>query len=488
MTYKAVIGLETHVQLNTNSKMFSSSSAKYQNSEPNTLVDPTTMGLPGALPVVNIKAVESAIKIGIALDCSVAESTKFDRKQYFYPDLMKGYQISQFDEPICINGFIMLEKKNNKKIRINRVHMEEDVAKLTHINTNGNSYSILDINRSGTPLMEIVTEPDLGSSDEVIEYIESLQQIIRYIKVGSANMEEGSFRCDANISVKEEREKKLGTKVEIKNMNRISAVAEAVDYEIKRQINNIENNIKIIQETRGWSEERKKTIPQRTKEESNDYRYFPEPDIPPITIKSSWVDQIRDKLPVLPKKRKEKYIKNYQLNEYDASLLTNDINFSDFFDKTINFLPKKLKNNETIKYLANLMNGEFNRLLNHNSSIEFNKIKFTEKDLAELIQIYKSNKINNKILKNVFEQMWNTGENPEKIIKDNNMSIVADTDELESTIYNIIEDNPKAVEDFLSGKEQSKKFLLGQVMKATKGQADPSVSNSLINKILDKKK
>ena len=366
--------------------------------------------------------------------------------------------------------------------------MEEDVAKLTHINSNGNSYSILDINRSGTPLMEIVTEPDLGSSDEVIEYIESLQQIIRYIKVGSANMEEGSFRCDANISVKEEREKKLGTKVEIKNMNRISAVAEAVDYEIKRQINNIENNIKIVQETRGWSEERKKTIPQRTKEESNDYRYFPEPDIPPITIKSSWVDQIRDKLPVLPKKRKEKYIKNYQLNEYDASLLTNDINFSDFFDKTINFLPKKLKNNETIKYLANLMNGEFNRLLNNNSSIEFNKIKFTEKDLAELIQIYKSNKINNKILKNVFEQMWNTGENPEKIIKDNNMSIVADTDELESTIYNIIEDNPKAVEDFLSGKEQSKKFLLGQVMKATKGQADPSVSNSLINKILDKKK
>ena len=488
MTYKAVIGLETHVQLNTNSKMFSSSSAKYQNSEPNTLVDPTTMGLPGALPVVNIKAVESAIKIGIALDCSIAESTKFDRKQYFYPDLMKGYQISQFDEPICINGFIMLEKQNNKKIRINRVHMEEDVAKLTHINSNGNSYSILDINRSGTPLMEIVTEPDLSSSDEVIEYIETLQQIIRYIKVGSANMEEGSFRCDANISVKEENEKKLGTKVEIKNMNRISAVAEAVDYEIKRQINDIENNIKIIQETRGWSEERKKTIPQRTKEESNDYRYFPEPDIPPLTIKSSWIDEIRNKLPVMPQKRKENYIKNYQLNEYDASLITNDINFSDFFDKTINFLPKNIKNNETIKYLANLMNGEFNRLLNNDSSMAFNKIKFTENDLAELIQIYKSNKINNKILKNVFEQMWNTGENPEKIIMDNNMSIVTDTDELESTIYNIIENNPKAVEDFLSGKEQSKKFLLGQVMKVTKGLADPSVSNSLINKILDKKK
>jgi aspartyl-tRNA(Asn)/glutamyl-tRNA(Gln) amidotransferase subunit B len=372
--------------------------------------------------------------------------------------------------------------------------MEEDVAKLTHINSNGNSYSILDINRSGTPLMEIVTEPDLGSSDEVIEYIESLQKIIRYIKVGSANMEEGSFRCDANISVKEEREEKLGTKVEIKNMNRISAVAEAVDYEIKRQIHDIENNIKIIQETRGWSEERKKTIPQRTKEESNDYRYFPEPDIPPLTIKSSWIDQIRNKLPVLPQKRKENYIKNYQLNDYDASLLTNDINFSDFFDKTINFLPKKIQNNETIKYLANLMNGEFNRLLNNNSSMEFNKIKFTEKDLAELIMIYKSSckyksyKINNKILKNVFEQMWHTGENPEKIIKDNNLSIVTDTDELESTIYNIIESNPKAVEDFLSGKEQSKKFLLGQVMKATKGQADPSVSNSLINKILDKKK
>jgi len=243
MQYEAVIGLETHVQLNTNSKMFSKSSAKYQNSEPNTLVDPTSMGLPGALPVVNKKAVESAIKIGLALNCGISKFTKFDRKQYFYPDLMKGYQISQFDEPICVEGNLILS--NEKKIRINRVHMEEDVAKLTHVNTRDSNYSLLDINRSGTPLMEIVTEPDLSSSDEVVEYIEKLQQIIRYIQVGSANMEEGSFRCDANISVREKGSNILGTKVEIKNMNRISAVAEAVNYEIKRQIKCIENSEKI---------------------------------------------------------------------------------------------------------------------------------------------------------------------------------------------------------------------------------------------------
>ena len=269
MNYEAVIGLETHVQLNTNSKMFSLSSAKYQNQEPNTIVDPTSMGLPGALPVVNKKAVESAIMIGLALDCSISSKTKFDRKQYFYPDLMKGYQISQFDEPICYEGFV--ELSSGKKIRINRVHMEEDVAKLTHINTSDSNYSLLDINRSGTPLMEIVTEPDLSSSNEVIEYIENLQKIIRYIGVGSANMEEGSFRCDANISIRKKGSKELGTKVEIKNMNRVSAVADAVDYEIKRQIKSKENNEIIIQETRGWSDEKSITISQRTKEESNDY-------------------------------------------------------------------------------------------------------------------------------------------------------------------------------------------------------------------------
>ena len=333
MNYEAVIGLETHVQLNTDSKMFSLSSAKYQNQDPNTIVDPTSMGLPGALPVVNRKAIESAMMIGLSLDCNISNKTKFDRKQYFYPDLMKGYQISQFDEPICYEGFV--ELSTNKKIRINRVHMEEDVAKLTHINTRDSNYSLLDINRSGTPLMEIVTEPDLSSSKEVIEYIENLQKIIRYIGVGSANMEEGSFRCDANISIKEVGSKELGTKVEIKNMNRISAVAEAVDYEIKRQIKSKENNEKIIQETRGWSEEKSITIPQRTKEESNDYRYFPEPDIPPLEIDNDWIDEIKNSLPELPKVRKEKYIKQYNLSEYDAELLTSDINFSNFFEETI---------------------------------------------------------------------------------------------------------------------------------------------------------
>ncbi len=484
MNFEAVIGLETHVQLNTNSKMFSRSSAKYQNEEPNTIVDPTSMGLPGALPVVNKKAVESAIKIGLALDCKIAENTKFDRKQYFYPDLMKGYQISQFDEPICYEGFIKISK--DKKIRINRVHMEEDVAKLTHINSRDSNYSLLDINRSGTPLMEIVTEPDLNSSEEVVEYIENLQKIIRYIGVGSANMEEGSFRCDANISIRERGTKKLGTKVEIKNMNRISAVADAVNYEIKRQIKATESNEKIIQETRGWSEEKSITISQRTKEESNDYRYFPEPDIPPLEINSDWVSEIKNELPELPNARKSKYIENLELSEYDADLLTSDVNFSDFFESVINELQKNLDNRDYVKYTANLMNGEFNRLLNLKSN-NFDDIKFNSSDLANLILIYFENKINNKILKIVFEEMWNTGSKPEDIISSKNLGIISNTDELESTISTIIDNNPKAVEDFKAGKEQSKKFLLGQVMRETKGQADPKVSAELINKILENK-
>ena len=484
MNFEAVIGLETHVQLNTNSKMFSRSSAKYQNEEPNTIVDPTSMGLPGALPVVNKKAVESAIKIGLALDCKIAENTKFDRKQYFYPDLMKGYQISQFDEPICYEGFIKISK--DKKIRINRVHMEEDVAKLTHINSRDSNYSLLDINRSGTPLMEIVTEPDLNSSDEVVEYIENLQKIIRYIGVGSANMEEGSFRCDANISIRERGTKKLGTKVEIKNMNRISAVADAVNYEIKRQIKATESNEKIIQETRGWSEEKSITISQRTKEESNDYRYFPEPDIPPLEINADWVSEIKNELPELPNARKSKYIENLELSEYDADLLTSDVNFSDFFESVISELQQNLDNKDYVKYTANLMNGEFNRLLNLKSS-NFDDIKFNSSDLANLILIYFENKINNKILKTVFEEMWDTGSKPEDIISSKNLGIISNTDELESTISTIIDNNPKAVEDFKAGKEQSKKFLLGQVMRETKGQADPKVSAELINKILENK-
>ncbi|MAP56317.1 MAG: Asp-tRNA(Asn)/Glu-tRNA(Gln) amidotransferase GatCAB subunit B [Chloroflexi bacterium] len=484
MNFEAVIGLETHVQLNTNSKMFSRSSAKYQNEEPNTIVDPTSMGLPGALPVVNKKAVESAIKIGLALDCKIAENTKFDRKQYFYPDLMKGYQISQFDEPICYEGFIKISK--DKKIRINRVHMEEDVAKLTHINSRDSNYSLLDINRSGTPLMEIVTEPDLNSSEEVVEYIENLQKIIRYIGVGSANMEEGSFRCDANISIRERGTKKLGTKVEIKNMNRISAVADAVNYEIKRQIKATESNEKIIQETRGWSEEKSITISQRTKEESNDYRYFPEPDIPPLEINADWVSEIKNELPELPNARKSKYIENLELSEYDADLLTSDVNFSDFFESVINELQQNLDNKDYVKYTANLMNGEFNRLLNLKSS-NFDDIKFNSSDLANLILIYFENKINNKILKTVFEEMWDTGSKPEDIISSKNLGIISNTDELESTISTIIDNNPKAVEDFKAGKEQSKKFLLGQVMRETKGQADPKVSAELINKILENK-
>ena len=301
-------------------------------------------------------------------------------------------------------------------------------------------------------------------------------------------MEEGSFRCDANISIREKGSNKLGTKVEIKNMNRISAVADAVNYEIKRQIKCTEHNERIIQETRGWSEEKSITIPQRTKEESNDYRYFTEPDLHPLTIDNKWIDNIKRLLPELPQKRKEKYIKEYGLSEYDADLLISEINFSNFFEDVIGSINKNFTNNETIKYIANLMNGEFNRLLNFDASYKIKDLKFTSSDLAQLVTIYLEKKINNKILKTVLEEMWISGQNPHEIISKKNLSIITDSNELEDTINNIIENNPKAVEDFIAGKEQSKKFLLGQVMKETKGQADSSVSNEIITKILESKK
>ena len=349
--FEAVIGLETHVQLNTKSKMFSWSGAGYQKAAPNTLVDPVSMALPGTLPVVNKRAVESAITIGLALNCEVAEVTKFDRKQYTYPDLMKGYQISQYDEPICVNGWLDLPTETPWRVGINRVHMEEDVARLIHIDspTGGVMHSLLDINRAGVPLMEVVTEPDMRTPEQVEAYITTLQSIIRYLGVGTANMEEGSFRCDANISVRPVGSTTLGEKVEVKNMNRVRAVREAVEYEIERQIAAIRRGERIVQETRGWMDGEKFTVTQRSKEDAHDYRYFPEPDIPPIHIGREWVAEIDAQMPELPLAKKQRFVGSWGLSDYDASLLVDSRSSAEYFESVM----------ETVIGEAGERSGEF---------------------------------------------------------------------------------------------------------------------------------
>ncbi len=475
--YEAVIGLETHVQLNTKSKMFSNSSAEYQSAEPNTIVDPVSLALPGTLPVVNRKAVESAIKIGLSLGCSVAEVTKFDRKQYNYPDLLKGYQISQFDEPICFEGKVELSGESERTVRINRVHMEEDVAKLVHVEgLNGQlGYALMDVNRAGVPLMEIVTEPDLRSSEEVVEYIETLQSIIRYLGVGTANMEEGSFRCDANISIRPRGTETLGTKVEVKNMNRVSAVARAVNYEIGRQIEAMRTGERIVQETRGWNDGSDRTVVQRSKEEANDYRYFPEPDIPPLEISRDWVDEVRSTLPELPVERKHRFIEDFGLSEYDARLLTVARSTAEYFEAVVAASNVTGAENRQLlaKEAANWLNGEMARLMNAESVDDVSKTQVEPAALATLIDRFNKREINSNTAKQVFEEMWRTGEDPASIIEERGLGMVSDSSSLEPVVERVIGANPNAVDDYMGGKETAVRFLMGQVMKETKGQADP---------------
>ena len=487
--YEAVIGLETHVQLNTKSKMFSVSSAEYQSAEPNTIVDPVSLALPGTLPVVNEKAVESAIKIGLALGCQIAQLTKFDRKQYNYPDLLKGYQISQYDEPICFDGKVELPGDTPRTVRINRVHMEEDVAKLIHVEgLNGKpGFALMDVNRAGVPLMEIVTEPDLQSADDVVAYIESLQSIIRYLGVGTANMEEGSFRCDANISVRTKGSDTLGTKVEVKNMNRVSAVARAVEYEIDRQIKAIESGERIVQETRGWNDATDKTVVQRSKEEANDYRYFPEPDIPPLEISREWVEDIRADLPELPAERKHRFMEEFALSEYDARLLTSARTTAEYFEEVVTAAGSSGSDTrETVaKEAANWLNGEMARLMNAESVESPSDSQIAPAELATLIDRFVKREINSNTAKQVFEEMWRTGGDPSEIIEAQGLGMVSDSSSLEPVIDKVIGSNSSAVNDYMGGKETAVRFLMGQVMKETKGQADPPVVLQMLGEKLE---
>ena len=487
MKYEVVIGLEVHSQLLTVSKMFCSCNSQYQGLEPNTVVCPVCMGMPGTLPVVNAKAVELAIATGLALQCEIDQGTKFDRKNYPYPDLMKGYQISQYDKPIARCGILEVKVDGlTKPIRINRVHMEEDVAKLSHSQGGGeSSYSLLDINRAGIPLMEIVREPDLRSPEEARSYLISLRSILQYIGVSTANMEEGNFRCDANISLKEFSDKELGSKVEIKNMNSFKAVYEALQYEIKRQTKLKDSNERIMSETRGWVEEQGVTVSQRSKEEIADYRYFPEPDLPPLEIDSTLITSIKDKLPELPNIKKARFISEYKLSEYDADMIISSKQIAEYFESVM--LTKVLTEDQKVGYGKNLANwiiGDISKLLDETGQ-DVSSLNFTPEHLFELIESIITGKFSNAIGKRIFVEMTKSGKSPGKIAESHGLVQISDVSLIAKVIDDVIDNNVKSVSDYLEGNLNVLRFLVGQVMKETKGKANPQKATELLQEKLE---
>ena len=488
--YETVIGLEVHSQLLTLSKMFCPCGSDYQDSEPNTRVCPVCMGMPGVLPVVNKKAVDLVIKTGLALECEISPETKFDRKNYPYPDLMKGYQISQFDIPIALNGRLSIKtpQTGEKHIRINRVHLEEDVAKLVHRKEPyGEAYSLLDINRAGVPLMEIVSEPDMNSPEEANEYLTNLHSIIRFLGTSTANMEEGSFRCDANISVRLLGSKELGSKVEIKNVNSFRSVFRALKYEETRQRKLLTEGQNIEQETRGWSDDRGTTVSQRTKEYAADYRYFPEPDLPPILISHEWVNKIQSEIPELPAKKRERYIGIFGLSDYDASVMIGDKESTLLFETTLPYLSESMDLKDAAKATANWVNVDLNRMKNELKS-SWPEIKIDPRELAKLIILVDDGKISNSMAKTVFDEMFVNGGDPVTISEDKGLSQINDASSIQNVVTETLIENQSAVDDYLNGKDSAVRYLVGQVMKKTKGQANPQVASEMVASALTKQK
>lgn len=485
MEFEPVIGLEIHVQLKTKSKMFCSCSTEF-NAPPNTNVCPVCLGLPGALPTVNKEAVLMGIKAAIALGCEINLTSVFARKNYFYPDLPKGYQISQFDKPLAEHGEVeVLTGERNKdgnivynkfkKFRITRIHLEEDSGKSIH--DKGES-TLLNFNRSGVPLIEIVSEPDFRSSQEAYDYLVHLKRALQYIGVSDCNMEEGSLRCDANVSVREKGESKFGTKTEIKNLNSFRFVQKALDYEIKRQIEVIKSGGKVIQETRLYDSSKDMTFVMRTKEEAHDYRYFPEPDLLPLVLETKWLENIRKNMIELPHEKQKRFISEYNLNFNEALFLTDSIEIGDYFEKCVKLTGKS-------KECANWIMGDFTALLKKEKmSISDSKVK--PEHFKELLDLVDSGKISGKIAKSVFEDLFYTGKNPGKIVEEKGLSQITNKDELIPIIKKIIEANPKQVEAYRNGKEKLIGFFVGQVMKETKGRANPGLLNQLLREELKK--
>ena len=479
--YEAVIGLEVHSQLLTASKMFCSCVSGYQDAEPNTTVCEVCLGMPGVLPVINRRAVELVIATGLALGCSIGAYTKFDRKNYPYPDLMKGYQISQFDQPVASNGHLDVTTDGvETTVRINRVHLEEDTARLLHRNGSGDAYTLLDANRAGVPLMEIVTEPDIGSPAEARAYLTSLHTILRFIGVSTANMEEGNFRCDANVSIRPVGDQELGAKVEVKNMNSFRSVYGALEFEIIRQTALARDGVRIVQETRGWIDDREITVSQRSKEYASDYRYFPEPDLPQLAIDRALVDRIRAELPELPQAKKTRFMEEFRLSDYAAGLLTASKDTANFYDKLMSFstltgedkyLRAEVNSNWTITELSRLENAPGEPAVEGGVD---------PAHLAELLDMIASGVLSTRMAKTVFEEMYATGEAPGRIVEKGGMEQISDADSITPAIEEAIDKNPGPVEEYLGGKDEVIKFLVGQVMKITRGQANPQLVTTLL--------
>ncbi len=488
MKYNVVIGMEVHVEMKTESKMFCACrNGLGLEKEPNVHICPVCTGQPGALPTPNRKAIESVQRAGLALGCTLRLHSKFDRKNYFYPDLPKGYQISQYDEPFCEGG--SLRVLGDKDVHITRIHMEEDTGKSTH--PAGADYTLVDYNRSSVPLMELVTEPDIESSAEAKAFCQKLQQILRYIDISDADMEKGQMRCEVNLSLHTEGTEKLsGTKVEVKNINSFRAVERAIEYEIKRQTAALDAGETIVQETRGWDEGKQATVSQRKKESAHDYRYFPEPDIPPFTFTAAYVEELRASLPELPDAKAKRFMEQFGVSESDAALLTAEREFAAYYEQVVSELESKIASGEAplerekvSKLAANYMITELRKHLAKEGE-HIKDIRITPENFAEFIGVVAGGKINSSAAQTVLEEMYRSGADPEHVIDEKNLAQVSDTGELETIVDTVLSANEKSVTDFKAGKENAFQFLIGQVMKETKGKANPKVAAELLRKKL----
>lgn len=474
--YETVIGLEVHVELATKTKIFCGCSTEF-GGEPNTHTCPVCTGMPGSLPVLNKQVVEYAMAVGLATNCKITQNCKFDRKNYFYPDNPQNYQISQLYLPICRDGHVEIETDGEKKsIGIHEIHMEEDAGKLIH--DEWEDCSLVDYNRSGVPLIEIVSEPDMRSADEVIAYLEKLRLIIQYLGASDCKLQEGSMRADVNLSIREAGAKEFGTRTEMKNLNSFKAIRRAIEGETDRQIALLEEGKEVTQETRRWDDAKEKSYPMRSKEDAQDYRYFPDPDLAPVVISDEWIQTIKDAQPELRDEKRSRYKETYGLPDYDIDILTGSKHLADIFEATI-------AEGAEAKEVSNWLMGETMRLVN-DSEMDLEDISFAPQHLADLIAMVKSNEINRKVAKEVFEKIFKEDVDPKSYVEENGLKSMNDEGAIKGTIEQIVKDNPKSVEDYKAGKKKAIGFLVGQTMRATQGKADPGIVNKILKEILDK--
>jgi len=478
MEFETIIGLEVHAQLKTESKIFCSCSTRF-GAEPNTQVCPICLGMPGVLPVLNQKALEYAVMMGLATHCRISRHSIFARKNYFYPDLPKGYQISQYEEPLCEDGYIEIELDGKKKrIGLVRIHLEEDAGKSIHAEEwVPKGETLVDLNRCGVPLIEIVSKPDIRSPKEAYLYLMELKRILEYLDISDCNMEEGSLRCDANVSIRPVGSTEFGTKTEVKNMNSFHGVEKALEYEVERQKRLLSRGERIVQQTLLWNEKENRVVPMRSKEEAHDYRYFPEPDLVPVTLDEEWIESLREKIPELPLERKERLVKQYNIPAYDAEVITSSRALADFYEATC-------ERYSNYKAVSNFIMGEVLRYLRDQKK-EIQETQLRPALLAELLELVEKNTINLNVAKKIFPEVASTGTSPKKIVEERGLAQVSDESAIREVVLKVLEENPKEVEKYLNGKEQIVGFFVGQVMRATRGKANPKLVNQLLRQELE---